>query len=532
MKKGIACLLCILIIVFTFIPFSFVTFAAEQTEDIAPTQLGTSDTYYAFDSKTKTLTISGEGATPDLSNSKTQPWFEWRTTSIDKVVVEEGITVLGKYIFCSVSAGEFKLADSITSIKEGAFYSVNNTAEIVLPKNLESIGAKAFYSSVSLEKVFIPKKVKTIGMNAFEGCSKLSRVAFESDYMTVSLSTKAFFKCASLKNISLPRNAKLSSWSVGYSAATAGSVYNGFTLDVYRDSAAYTFANKNAIDVTLRDTMRLAPDDIITREYLSTALGDVMYFTYIPDVTDVYTFASGGDVDVDCTLLDSDGRELGTYSDNSKFDTNFTAQSVLQAGETYTCKVNSNMSVGAFSVSLIQSHSYVQEIAEPDLYNNGYTLDTCIYCGYQYKHDFTERTGKDIWGTVVLMENPQGGHSSEYPLYNISVSADDYVTNTDENGAFYLTVPKETESITLSSPYGVDRTVMLNDSDLGNLVFFAYDFVQDGYVNAKDYAWFCTHFGLNDRSLDYNDDGIVDRKDWSFAEEYFTYGKITERIYD
>lgn len=531
MKKFISYLLTLMIIVFMFAQLSFVTFADEQTVDIPATQLGTSDTYYSFDAQTKTLTISGEGATPDFSNS-TVPWYNWRSVSIDKVVVEDGITTLGKYLFCYVNASQFELADSIKTIKEGTFYCVNKTKTIVLPNKLESIGSKAFYSSYNFEEIFIPKTVKTIGMSAFESCSKLSKVNFESDYMTVSIGSKAFFKCPMLKSIFLPRNAKLSSYSIGYSAATAGSIYDGFKMYAYRDSSAYTYAGKNVIDCILRDSMAVFLDDVIVREYLAGSLDDTMYFTFTPQVTDEYTFSSDGDVDVDCILINSAGEEKGPYDDNSNFDRNFTAKELLNAGETYTYKINSDMSAGEFSVKLVQSHSYTQDIIPPDLYHDGYTINTCIYCGYQYKFDFVERTGKDISGTVVLMENPSGEHSHNLPLCNVSVHSGDYDTVTDEDGYFYFTVPKTAESITIRSPYGVDRIVPADNCNLGSIAFFAYDYVQDGYVNAKDYAWLRSRFGSDDKSLDYNQDGVVNQDDWIYAEAFFTYGKITESIYD
>ena len=82
---------------------SFTAFAApSQITDIEKTQLLSTATYYSFDASSKTLTISGEGASPNFSQSQnmsdSQPWYEWkRDGSIERIVVEEGVTSLGNY---------------------------------------------------------------------------------------------------------------------------------------------------------------------------------------------------------------------------------------------------------------------------------------------------------------------------------------------------------------------------------------------------------------------------------------------------
>jgi len=521
--------------------FPYSAFAYTQDVDVPLTRLGTSDTYYSFDVASKTLTISGSGDMPAMANTgsgtKAQPWYNWRSNSIDKVVVEDGITAIGTYAFCYVFATEFDVADSVKTIGEGAFYCANKVTSITLPHSLEQIGSSAFYKCLKLENISISRKVKSIGLSAFEGCSALNKVEFESDYMTVSIGNKAFLNCPLLSSITLPRNAKfsLTSYSFGFYEASAGSTYDNFTVYGYRDSANdsvhYRYAQKYAMNFIPRDHMRLALNDVVNREFLSSTLNDTMSFTFTPDNTDEYTFSSSGGVNVDCVLLDSSGEQIGEYIDNSEFDRNFTARAVLNAGESYTYKVTSLMSAGEFSVQLIQSHSYISEVIPPDLYHDGYTLNTCIYCGYEYKSDFTERTGKDISGRVVLMESPNGEHTNDFPLYHVSITAGDYNTTTDENGFFSLTVLKDTAVVTLSSPYGINRTVRIDSNDLGDIAFFAYDYVKDGYVNAKDYAWLRSHFGTDDKSLDYNNDGVVDGGDWIYAKDYLTYGKIDESIY-
>ena len=68
-----------------------------------------------------TLTISGSGKMNDYAAESETPWASEKT-KIKKIIVEEGITGLGSYAFCSLNnLTEVSLPDSVTSIGDGAF---------------------------------------------------------------------------------------------------------------------------------------------------------------------------------------------------------------------------------------------------------------------------------------------------------------------------------------------------------------------------------------------------------------------------
>ncbi|MCD7796622.1 MAG: leucine-rich repeat domain-containing protein [Clostridiales bacterium] len=258
MKKSVS-LFCVVTMFILVMLGTVPAYALTQTEDIEETQILESDTYYSFDAETKTLIISGDGATPNFSNSSgstnSQPWYSWRSDgSIEHIVVEEGITSLGTYFFYNITTADISLPSTLLSIGNYAMARTNSNSTVILPEGLETISNYVFYNTSGLVSMSIPSTVTSIGMSAFESCTSLESVEFANLKMTVSIGKKAFLKCSSLTTVTVPKYATLSDYSFGYSAASAGSLYSDFVMRVYRDSDAYTFALSKAIAYEIIDT--------------------------------------------------------------------------------------------------------------------------------------------------------------------------------------------------------------------------------------------------------------------------------------
>lgn len=532
-----ACMLCAV---------EFNAFAVVKTEDVEKTQLGTTDTYYSFDAQTKTLTISGNGATPDFKNDNaSQPWYQWRGhDSIEHVVVEEGITAIGDYFFINVGASDFKLPSTLISIGNSAMSNANYVKSITLPEGLTTIENNAFRYSIALESVNIPSTVTKIGLYAFEYCSTLNNVIFDDLYSQMTIGKRAFFGCSSLKNVTIPKRATLSAYSFGFYSESKGSVYSGFVMNIYRDSPSYTYASnyiKSADNYNILNEFNITENQSIVCEYFADSYKDDMIFSFTPTVSDKYKFFSAGDVDVDC---DFDGN---LYSDNSLDDLNFIVSSYLEAGETYyfTVKCVSQMSLGEFSVTLIQEHSYDCVITPPTLTDEGYTKYTCEYCGDSYLTDYVSRTGIKVSGRVVLMEAPDGSHPHDFPVVYANLAVDGSAVDfTDRDGKFEFYIDSNAKELTIYSDFAAERKfAIISDENmemkLGDIALFHFDYNKDSYVNAKDFAVVRSLYGSysqNDNEifvmLDYNQDSIIDYEDFKYAKSFFTYGKITESIYD
>lgn len=118
-------------------------------------------------------------------------------------------------------------------------YPVGNTAaEYTVPAGVKSIGDKAFYYCSALKKVSMPGTLTSIGLNAFEGCAGLTEVIVPEN--TISIGSYAFYACTGLKNITIPR-------SVAAIGEEVFSKCDNVTLNIYKDSYAYTYAVANQL---------------------------------------------------------------------------------------------------------------------------------------------------------------------------------------------------------------------------------------------------------------------------------------------
>ena len=97
------------------------------------------------------LTVSGEGEMLDYSGTEEVPWIAVRD-SVRKIVIEEGITSIGKQ----------------------SFSNFENLEEVVFPETLKIIGNGAFFECSSLAQVILPESVERLGAGAFAGCRSLA----------------------------------------------------------------------------------------------------------------------------------------------------------------------------------------------------------------------------------------------------------------------------------------------------------------------------------------------------------------------
>ena len=99
-----------------------------------------------------TLKIIGNG---DMNNylPTTAPWWNYRS-SIEKIIIDEGITRIGDYSFLN--------CDILKSV--------------IIPESVVYIGANAFRNCKELVSITIPKNVRMIGEYALWGCTNLSSI--------------------------------------------------------------------------------------------------------------------------------------------------------------------------------------------------------------------------------------------------------------------------------------------------------------------------------------------------------------------
>ena len=129
---------------------------------------------WTLDTSTGLLKISGNGS---ISGSL----FGYRN-QIKKVVIENGVTSIGKEVFQNF--------ESLSSVE--------------IPSSVTSIGEQAFSWCTSLSSIEIPSSVTSIGNGTFFGCKSLRSIKIPSDSKLVSIGDYAFRRCTSLSSIEIP----------------------------------------------------------------------------------------------------------------------------------------------------------------------------------------------------------------------------------------------------------------------------------------------------------------------------------------
>lgn len=146
--KRILSFLMAALILFSAIPLT----ASAETET---GRLGTSNVNYEL-TEDGTLRLYGSGATPNYSGTNQSPFVE--IGYINKIIVDEGVTKLGDYIFerCDVT-------------------------EVSLPTSLRELGMFVFGGCEYLEEIELQSATRTFGIGVFYHCSSLKKITFHAN---------------------------------------------------------------------------------------------------------------------------------------------------------------------------------------------------------------------------------------------------------------------------------------------------------------------------------------------------------------
>ena len=96
------------------------------------------------------------------------------------------------------------IPDSVTSIRDCAFYGCKSLTSVTIPDSVTSIGWSAFFCCSSLTSITIPDSVTSIGGCAFSDCSSLTSITIPDS--VTSIGDCAFMRCISLTSITIPNS--------------------------------------------------------------------------------------------------------------------------------------------------------------------------------------------------------------------------------------------------------------------------------------------------------------------------------------
>ncbi|MCD7733284.1 MAG: leucine-rich repeat protein [Oscillospiraceae bacterium] len=126
-------------------------------------------TIYEDDTGARTLVFSGTGSIPDYASENAgQPWYSYRST-IGTLVLEEGITRVGKQAFHGNYFTDIQFASTVTSIGSYAFSYSQKLETVTIPETITTIESYAFAYSYHIYEVNLSEGLETIGDSAFGG---------------------------------------------------------------------------------------------------------------------------------------------------------------------------------------------------------------------------------------------------------------------------------------------------------------------------------------------------------------------------
>ena len=142
------------------------------------------------------LTISGNGAMPDYTESNRPDWNDYADI-INQVMIEDGVESIGSYAFYQSSIMGVQIPETVMSIGEAAF-GESSLMEITVPGSVKEIGKKAFYNCQGLKSATFYEGVESIGQQAFQNCG-IAYLDFPESVTYVG--DRAFYECGSLVQI-------------------------------------------------------------------------------------------------------------------------------------------------------------------------------------------------------------------------------------------------------------------------------------------------------------------------------------------
>lgn len=151
-----------------------------------------------------TLTISGNGLLPDFNivswnpSQSVLPTWNPLAKLIKNVVIEEGITSVGKVTFKGSSIESISLPETLTSIGEEAFQGCMALKAVRIPDAVSSIGDYAFYRCEALESV----STATLGNSIFNACANLKKVELRKGLVVIP--NYAFLNCTGIEEVTIP----------------------------------------------------------------------------------------------------------------------------------------------------------------------------------------------------------------------------------------------------------------------------------------------------------------------------------------
>ena len=118
---------------------------------------------------------------------------------IPNIYANYQITIIGRYAFEYSDILSVILPETITTIKENAFYQCSKIKNIHFGTNVTTIEKKAFFKCTELETVRLPHSLTTLEEYAFASCYSLKSIYIGNSITKLEMSV--FENCEQLNDI-------------------------------------------------------------------------------------------------------------------------------------------------------------------------------------------------------------------------------------------------------------------------------------------------------------------------------------------
>ena len=240
------------------------------------------------------LTITGNGAIPDASNTGEIPWYSSRE-EIVSVVIEDGVTKIGDVAFQKcINLKNVVIPNNVTYIGSYAFYECTSLEEIDWPQSLSWIGEYAFYNCINLKAIELHENLSIILWSAFARCSSLTTVNVPDKVTYIDVAV--FSRCTNLVSIEMSENIDLIDESAFYMCNNLTEVYYAGTeeqwevINIKSDNGCLTNANihynscmEDDNDTVIEITVQPQNQNVLEDEAVSffiEAIGDSLTYQW------------------------------------------------------------------------------------------------------------------------------------------------------------------------------------------------------------------------------------------------------------
>ena len=119
--------------------------------------------------------------------------------SVDGVIYTKDMKTV--VFFPPAKEGEYKVADTVETIRTKAFYKCTKVTKITLPDTVKAIEEKAFFRCEAITEINLPNALTLIGKDAFSYCYGLTTITVPASVTRID--EYAFYNCTNLLTVDM-----------------------------------------------------------------------------------------------------------------------------------------------------------------------------------------------------------------------------------------------------------------------------------------------------------------------------------------